>query len=43
MPDTTPALPLACQACGTARPEDKVRWRSLDMDLPALSGALDQS
>lgn len=30
----TPAL--TCQACNTAKPEAKVRWRSFDMDLPAV-------
>lgn len=28
--------PLTCQTCNTAKPEHKVRWRSFDLDLPAL-------
>jgi hypothetical protein len=28
--------PLTCQTCGNAKPEAKVRWRSFDLDLPAL-------
>lgn len=27
---------LACQGCNTTKPEKKVRWRSFDMDLPAV-------
>lgn len=27
---------ISCSACGTDKPEAKVRWHSFDMDLPAV-------
>lgn len=31
-----PVGPLRCQTCNTTKPEAKVRWRSMDLDLPAV-------
>lgn len=33
---STDPAPQACQACNATKPEAKVRWRSMDLDLPAV-------